>query len=83
MGFKNWVFQYALRWNKILAGSALLVMFMAIIGNFAGMDTPPEAFWLTVGIIVGAYATVMTQPDPSKSELLEYVEKELEADSKE
>ena len=80
MGFKKWLFSYPLRWNKILAGAGLLTMFTMILGNFSGVDTPPEAFWLTVGIVVGAFASTMTAPDPSKSELLEYVEKEKEAD---
>ena len=82
MGFKNWVCQYALRWNKILAGLAIFMVFATIAGNFVGVETPPEAYWLTVGLIIGGYVTVMTQPDPSKSELLEYVEKQLEADGK-
>ena len=80
--FQKFLFSYPIRWNKLAFGGGLLLMFILLLSNFSGIPTPPEAYWLTVGIIVGSFVTVMTSPDPSKSELLEYVEKELEADSK-
>ena len=34
-----------------------------------------EAFWVTIGVIVGAFANAMTAPDPSKSEVLSLAER--------
>ena len=79
--FKKWLFGYPLRWNKILAGAGLIVLFMALMGQMTGtIDFPTEAFWLSVGIVLKAFADMMTAPDPSKSELLEYVEKEKDVE---
>ena len=76
--FWTWFTAYSLRWTKLAFGAALLAIFVIISDKILPSAVPPEALWLVIGVIVGAFANAMTSPDPSKSEVLTYAEKVLD-----
>ena len=80
--FWTWLTAFPLRWTKLAFGGALVLSLLILsdlvpsplpIGFF-----PSEAFWVTIGVIVGAFANAMTAPDPSKSEVLTLAEKAID-----
>ena len=76
MLFWKWLTSYPLRWTRLAFGGALLYALALIVGKFApNVNVPSEAFWVTIGVIVGAFANAMTAPDPSKSEVLSLAER--------
>ena len=80
--FWTWLTAFPLRWTK-LAFAGALVMSLLIITNLVPKPLPTnffpsEAFWVTIGVIVGAFANAMTAPDPSKSEVLTLAEKAID-----
>ena len=74
----TWFTAYSLRWTKLAFGAALLAIFVIISQKIIPTAVPPEALWLVIGVIVGAFANAMTAPDPSKSEVLTLAEKVLD-----
>ena len=74
----KWLTAYPLRWTRLAFGAALLAIFMLIADKIVPTAVPPEALWLTIGVIVGAFANAMTAPDPSKSEVLELAERVID-----
>ena len=79
--FVDWFTAYPLRWTRLPYAGALLVAFLALVNNvIPGLDKGSEAWWLTLGIIIGGFVTAMTAPDPSKSEVLTLAEKIVDRD---
>ena len=77
--FWVWLTAYPFRWTRLAFGGALLITFIVIINELTpNVEVPSEAFWVTIGVIVGAFANAMTAPDPSKSEVLTLAEKVID-----
>ena len=76
MLFWKWLTSYPLRWTRLAFGAALLYALALLVKELApNVNVPSEAFWVTIGVIVGAFANAMTAPDPSKSEVLSLAER--------
>lgn len=75
----NWLTAFPLRWTRLAYGGALLIMFYALTGTdiLRFFPSGSDSWWLTIGIIIGAFVAAMTAPDPSKSEVLTLAEKYL------
>lgn len=77
--FVDWFTAHPLRWTRLAYGGALLIMFLALVNDtIPGVAKGTEAWWLTLGLIIGGFVGAMTAPDPSKSEVLTLAEKVLE-----
>ena len=78
MKIRDWLTTFPLRWTRLAYALALFFVFKMLVDHLAPSIVPPEAFWIVIGVIVGAFANAMTAPDPSKSEVLELAEKVID-----
>ena len=75
--FWTWVTAHPIRWTRIVWGAALIVIFVTL-AELSPVVIPTEAWFLAIGVIIGAFANAMNAPDPSKTELLTFAEKVMD-----
>ena len=76
----DWLTAWPLRWTRLAyAGGLVLVIYWLFqMTDFRGEF--PEAWWLSLGIVLQALAAALLAPDPSKSEVLTLAEKIVQRD---